>query len=143
MFEAQIAGIRHKIDVALKTTAGALIALAAVVIALGFFCAALFLWIQARYGAIEAALILGGVFVVLALIAFIAIAVVQRRKPPPRPPAAAATGRAPWWTDPAVLMAGLDVSRALGRRRGVTVGVLIAAFVIGALLPRAARRDQD
>ncbi len=141
MFEPQIAGIRHKIDVALKTTVGALIALAAVVIALAFFCAALFLWIQARYGAIEAALVLGGVFVVLALIAFIAIVVVQRRKPPPPPPAAAA--RPPLWTDPAMLMAALDVSRALGRRRGVAVGVLIAAFVIGAMLPRASRRNQD
>jgi hypothetical protein len=141
VFEPQIAGIRHKIDVALKTTVGALIALAAGVIALAFFCAALFLWVQARYGAIEAALVLGGLFVVLALIAFIAIVVVQRRKPPPPPPAAAA--RPPLWTDPAMLMAALDVSRALGRRRGVAVGVLIAAFVIGAMLPRASRRNQD
>jgi hypothetical protein len=142
VFEPQIAGIRHKIDVALKTTVGALIALTGIVVALGFFSAALFLWIEARYGAIEAALILGGAYVALALIALIAIAVVQRRKPPLPPPAAATTARAPWWTNPAVLMAGLDVSRALGRRRGVTVGVLLAAFVIGALLPRASRRDK-
>ena len=142
MFEGQIAGIRHKLDVALKTTAGALVALTAVVVAVAFFSAALFLWIEARYGAVEAALILGGAYVALALIAFIAVVVVQRRKPPPPPPRAAAA-RPPWWTDPAVLMAGLDVSRALGRRRGVAVGVLIAAFVIGAMLPRVPRQDQD
>jgi len=141
VFEGQIAGIRHKVDIALKTTGGALVALAAVVVAVGFFSAALFLWIEVRYGAIEAALILGGAYVVVALIALVAIIAVQRRKPPPPPPAAAA--RPPWWTDPAILMAGLDVSRALGRRRGVAVGVLIAAFVIGAMLPRAPRHDQD
>jgi len=138
VFEGQIAGIRHKFDLALKTTAGALVAFAAAVIALGFFCAAGFLWIEERRGAIEATLILGGAFVVLALIALVAIVVVQRRKPPPPRPAAR-----PLWADPAMLAAALDVSRALGRRRGVAVGVVIAAFVIGALLPRTPRRDED
>jgi len=47
------------------------------------------------------------------------------------------------WADPALLAAALDASRALGRRRGTAVGVLIAAFVIGALLPRAPRRRED
>ena len=138
MFEGPIAGVRHKIDVALKTTAGALVALAAVVIALGFFCAAAFLWIEVRYGAVEAALILGGAFVVIALIALVAVVLVQRRKPPPPPPSAR-----PLWTDPALLAAALDVGRTLGRRRGVAVGVLIAAFVIGAVLPRMPRRPEE
>ena len=138
MFEGPIAVARHKVDVALKTTIGGLIALAAAVVALGFFCAAAFLWLELHYGTIAAALVLGGAFVVIAAIAGIAIVVVQRRKPPPPPPPAAR----PLWADPAVLGAALDAGRVLGRRRGVAVGVLIAAFVIGALLPRMPRREE-
>jgi len=63
---------------------------------------------------------------------------VQRRKPPPPPPAA----RKPWWTDPALMATALDAGRGLGRRRGVAVTMLIAAFAIGALLPRMPRRPQ-
>jgi hypothetical protein len=142
VLEGPIAIVKHKVDVALKTAIGGLIALTAIVVALGFFCAAAFLWIETRYGVIEAALILAGAFVVIAVIALIAVAVVQRRKPPPSPPAA----RKPWWTDPALAAAALDAGRGLGRRRGVAVTMVIAAFAIGALLPWMPRRppkDRD
>ncbi len=69
VFDGLIADIEHKIDRALKTTAFGVAAIAAALVAGGFFCAASFLWIQQGYGAIIACLALGSAFVVLAVIA--------------------------------------------------------------------------
>ncbi len=135
MSEGSIASVRHKIDIAWKSAAGGLAALIAALVAVGFFSAAAFLWIDARDGAIAASLVLGGAFVALALTALLAVVLLHRRKPPP-------AALPPWWSDPALLAVALDASRALGRRR-TSVAVLAAAFVIGVLLnrPRTNRAD--
>ena len=137
MFDAPIANFKHKIDLALKSTVGGMIAAAAALAALGFFCAALFLWLDARYGAITAALVLGGIFTLLALIAILVVVIMRRMQPPPPPPRKSA-----WWADPALLAAALEVSRTLGRKR-VTTAVLVGAFVLGILLNRPPRKPDD
>jgi hypothetical protein len=136
VFDAPIANLKHKIDLALKSTVGGIVALAAVLIALGFFCAALFMWLEERYGAITAALVLGGIFVFIALVAVIVILIMRHRAPPPPPPRKTA-----WWADPALLATALDVTKTLGRRR-ITTAVLVGAFVLGILLNRAPRNDE-
>jgi fatty acid desaturase len=136
VFDAPIASLKHKLKVAVKSTVGGLVACAAVVIALGFFCAAAFMWLADHYGALTAALVMGAAFTVVALIAVIVILIVQHRKPPP-PPA-----RKPaWWADPALLATVLDVSRTLGRRRLATAA-LVSAFVFGMML-RPPRKGED
>ena len=135
MLDASIANFKHKIDVALKSTIGGIVALAAVVIAVGFFCAALFMWLDEHYGAITAALILGGIFGFLALVALIVVLIVRHQAPPPPPPRKGA-----WWADPVLLATALDLSKALGRKR-ITVAVLAGAFVLGVLLNRPPRND--
>jgi NADH:ubiquinone oxidoreductase subunit 5 (subunit L)/multisubunit Na+/H+ antiporter MnhA subunit len=131
-----IARLRHKIDLTLKTTACGALALAAVLVALGFFCAAAFVWIAQEHGTIAAALVLGGAFVVLALIAVLVAVVVRRRNPPPPPGPMNA-----WWADPALVATALEVARTLGRRR-MTSAVLVGAFLVGVLLHRPSRKSE-
>ena len=126
-----IAHLKYKIDLTLKMTVCGAVALGAVLVALGFFCAAAFMRIAQDYGAIVAALALGAAFVVVALVAVLVAVVLQRRKPPPAPPAA-------WWNDPALLATALDVTRMLGSRR-MTSTVLVGAFLVGFLLKRPPR----
>ena len=134
MFDGPIASFKHKIDLALKSTIGGVAAMAAALVAAGFFCAAAFLWLAQNYGAITASLVLGGVFLLLSLIALLVV-LLLRRKPPPPPPKSA------WWADPALLAAALDVSRVLGRRRVVSAAV-VGAFIVGILLNRPPRKPE-
>ena len=137
MFDASIANLKHRIDLALKSTIGGVVAVAAALIAMAFFCAAAFLWLDERYGAITASLAFGGAFTFFALIAVIVVMIMRRRSPPPPPPRKAA-----WWADPVLLSTVLDVTRGLGRRR-VATAALVGAFVLGILLNRAPRKGED
>jgi amino acid transporter len=134
VFDGLIANLKHNIDLAVKTTLCGVLALVACVVALAFLCAAAFMWIAQSHGAIAAALVLAGAFMVLALIAVLVAWILHRRKPPPPPRRQRA-----WWADPALLAAALDVSRVLGRRR-VGLAVLAGAFVLGILLNRPPRK---
>lgn len=136
MFDGPIASLRHKIDLALKTTAGGAVALAAAFVAIGFFCAAGFMWLEQRYGAIAAALILGGAFLFLSLVAVLVVVLLRRKLPPP------AAHHKAWWTDPALLATALDIGQVLGRRR-VASAVVVSAFVIGMLLNRPPRKPEQ
>ena len=136
MFEGPIASLRHKLDIALKSTVGVVVAMAAAVVALGFFSAALFMWLERLYGPIAAASIVGGIFLFVALVAVLIIVLVQR-KPPPPPPRQKA-----WWSDPALLAAALDIGRTLGPRRAATA-VLIGAFLIGMMINRPPRKPEE
>jgi hypothetical protein len=129
VFDGLIADIKHKIDLAWKTTAFGVAAIAAALVAGGFFFAASFMWIRQAYGAIIACLALGGAFVVLAVIALIVLISLRRRVPPPR-------AQAEWWNDPAILATALEIRRALGGRR-MTSMALVSAFVVGLLLSRS------
>jgi hypothetical protein len=135
VFDGPIASLKHKIDIALKSTVGGIVALAAAVVALGFFCAAAFMWLEQRLDPIAAALILGGVFLALALAAALTVVLVQRKPPPPPPPHKA------WWSDPALLATALDIGRTLGPRRAATA-VLIGAFLIGMMINRPPRKPE-
>ena len=133
MFDGPIASIRHKVDLALKSTVGGVVALITALVAIGFFCAAAFMWLGQRLDPIAAALIIGGFFLLLALIAVLAVVLVQRKPPPPPPPRQKSL-----WSDPALLATALDIGRTLGPRRAATA-VLIGAFLIGMMINRPPR----
>jgi lysylphosphatidylglycerol synthetase-like protein (DUF2156 family) len=138
VFDAPIASLKHKLDVAIKSTVGLVVALAAALVSVGFFCAAAFIWLDGRYGALTAALVLGGVFTFIALIAVIVVLIMRHTRPPPPPP----RRKAAWWADPALLATALDVSRVLGRKR-VAVAVLLSAVVFGAMLGPSRKREDE
>jgi hypothetical protein len=137
VFEAPIANLKHKLDLALKSTIGGVVAGAAALVALGFFCGAAYMWLARRYDSITAALVMGGAFTCIALIAVIVILVLNHRKPPPPP-----SRKTPLWADPALLATALDITRVLGRKR-LTVAVLVGAFAIGVLLQKTSRKRED
>jgi hypothetical protein len=137
VFDAPIANFKHKLDLALKSTIGGVVAGACALVALGFFCAALFMWLSDRYGAIVSALLLGAAFAIIALIAVIVVLVLRRNSPPPPPPR-----KAPLWADPALLATALDLTRVLGRKR-LTVAVLVGAFAVGILLQKTSGKRDD
>ena len=137
MFEGPIASLKHKVDIALKSTVGGIVAMAAGVVALGFFCAAGFMWLEQKLDPISAALIIGGVFLALALIAVIVIMLLQHKAPPPPPPR-----QKSMWADPALLATALDIGRTLGPRRAATA-VLVGAFLIGMMINRPPRPPKE
>ena len=138
MFAHPIARLRHKIDLTVKTTACGLVVLIAVLVTLGFLCAALFLWFAQNYGAITASLVLAGIFAFVALMALLTAVLLRRHEPPPPPPPSGAAGL---FNDPMMLAAAIDVVRTFGRGR-TTAAVLVSAFLGGLLLSRSTRKPE-
>lgn len=134
MLAQPIARLKHKIDLTVKTTVCGLAVLMAALVAVGFLCAALFLWLAQNYGAITASLVLAGIFAFVALMALLTAVLIRRHQPPPPPPSA--TGL---FGDPAMLAAAIDVVRTFGRGR-TTAAVLVSAFLGGLLLSRSTRK---
>jgi hypothetical protein len=99
-------------------------------VTLGFFIFAAFIALADRYGPLTAALALGGLFLLITIIALICCLSSQRRTVAAAKLALAARSHAPW-LDPKLLGAGLQVGRAIGWRRLVplaAVGVLAAGL---------------
>jgi hypothetical protein len=102
----------------------------AAAVALFFFSLAAFDLISQRYNAIVASMILGGVYLILALAALIwARSVSQREEASQNAP----VGAAQLLQDPVVISTGLEILKALGSRRAtpfaalLLVGVLVAS----------------
>jgi hypothetical protein len=97
--------------------------------AVAFFVAALFVWVEARFGTLASRLMFGGGFALLAVMAAIGLMVLRRRRLAPLNVAAAMP-----WNDPTMQM-GLHAAKILGGRRAGAVG-LIGAFLVGLILSR-------
>jgi O-antigen/teichoic acid export membrane protein len=109
-----------------------LIALLSLVIAVGFLCAAAFVWLASRYDAVMAGLILAGVFLLIAILS-VAAAHFTRRRNMERARLELAVRNQQSWLDPKYLSFGLEIGRAVGWRR---IGMLAAAAVFAAGLGR-------
>ena len=132
LFQGIAAHVKARIDVALKSTACWIIAVIALAIAAAFFCAAGFVVLAARLGAIEACLVFGAAFVVVALAAAIVLVLLKRRAARTRASVAHAL-------DPQALAVGAEIYRLLGGRRAASMG-LLGAFIVGVLLSRSVPR---
>jgi hypothetical protein len=129
VFDVLLTHVKAKALRTAQSTAFAVVAGICGVTALVFFLGALFVWLELRFSTIEACLMFGGGFVVLAGIAVIGL-MITRRRPNPSLNVAAALP----WNDPALMM-GIQAAKSLGGRRAGAVG-LIGAFVIGIILSR-------
>ena len=105
-----------------------LIAAASLAMAVGFLCAAAFVWLAGRYDPLTASLILGAVFLTIAIIAAIAGWVARLRTIERAQRALAARSHA-GWLDPKFLAIGIEIGRTLGWRRIITLAAagLLAA----------------
>src|SRR6202158_13879 len=103
----------------------AVAALAAVV----FLVIAAFIWLTDRYDALTAGLVLGGVFVAIAIIAIVACLVRHRRNMERARLQLAARNRNAAWLDPTLMAVGVEVGQAIGWGKLATLaaGGLLAA----------------
>jgi hypothetical protein len=104
------------------------IAAVAMVLTVGFLCAAAFVWLAGRYDPLTASLILAGVFLLIAVIAVVAGALARRRNIERARLELAARKAAAGWLDPRLLSVGLEIGRTIGWRRIISLaGVAIFA----------------
>jgi Na+-translocating ferredoxin:NAD+ oxidoreductase RnfE subunit len=96
----------------------AAIAVVAATVALVFLLIAAFVWLAARYDSLTAGLVLGGIFVVIALVAVIACLVTRRRNiERARLELAARNSASANWLDPKLLGVGFQIGQAIGWRK--------------------------
>jgi hypothetical protein len=107
-----------------------LVAAVALVATLVFLSVAGFVWLADHYGGLAAGLILGGSFLLVAIIALIVAALLRRRNIE-RARTELAAQRSANWIDPRWVTLGLEIGKTLGWRRIITlaaVGVLAAGL---------------
>lgn len=116
-----------QIETMAKTLIYGVIAACAGVVAFLFAVIAAFLWAQQRYDTIVAAGVAAGIFLLVAVIALISLAVAKNRAAKRKARAEKAAAAAPsWLSDPAMLLAAFQVARTIG------FGKVIPLVVAGA-----------
>jgi hypothetical protein len=129
--------VRH-IELTVKSKTGlnadvlvwALIVALAAATSLAFFIGAAFIGLADRYGPLTAALAIGGLFLLIAVVALVCCLTSQRRTIAGAKLELAARSHAPW-LDPKFVGVGMQIGRAVGWRRLVplaAVGVLAAGI---------------
>jgi hypothetical protein len=106
------------------------VAAVSLALALGFLCTAAFVWLASRFDAVTAGLVLGGVFLLVAVMAAVAGWIAQLRNMERARRELAARSHAGWF-DPKFLAVGIEVGRTLGWRRIMTlaaVGLMAAGL---------------
>jgi len=107
---------------------GGLAAVAFAALALGFFIFAIFIELAERYDPLTAALVLGGLFLLMTIIALVYCLLSRRRTAANAKLELAAH---PLWLDPKVVGVGLQIGRAVGWHRVLpltAVGLLSAGL---------------
>jgi hypothetical protein len=118
-----------------------LVAAVSLTLALAFFCVAAFVWLAGRYDPLTAGLILGGVFLALAIIAAIAGWMARQRNIGRARIELAARSNA-GWLDPKFLAIGIELGRTLGWRRLITLAAA-GLFAAGAAKEWFAAREKS
>src|SRR5262245_54151014 len=100
------------------------------VVAFGFLVLAAFIWLAERYSPLTAALILGGLFLLVTIVGLVSALIAHNRNIERARLELAARNHAQW-LDPRYLAVGMQVIRSIGWRRIVplvAVGVLAAGL---------------
>jgi Putative Actinobacterial Holin-X, holin superfamily III len=126
-----VGGISARVHATVRASMWGAVAGSTGVVGLLFLLIALFIWLSSQYDVLTACVVLGLLFVIVALAAALMFAQVRRR--PDAPTAErVANPAAPWWLEPWVLGSLLQVVRVAGARR--TSILLVAALASGFLL---------
>jgi hypothetical protein len=135
MFQRWIDDFKDSVGAALRLSSLAAAAAIALFIALGFLCAALFVFVLEKYGPVPACLAGAAIFLVVTLIAAICYAV---RRNQIRAEAERAAKAAPsMLADPMVVAAGLQIVRAIGVKRLIPI-IAVAGLALGVMASRSA-----
>jgi hypothetical protein len=135
VFDDLVLDLKTRVHTAAIAAVWGSIAVVSVVAVLFFLCLGTFVWISQHYGWVAASFVLGGFFLIAAVISSFAFIVVRRGDNPPTSPVPTAQ-RAQWWLDPAVLTMGLQLGRSIGARRLIPV-LLVGALGAGWIMSRS------
>jgi predicted lysophospholipase L1 biosynthesis ABC-type transport system permease subunit len=111
----------------------AIIATMAAMVAIVFFLIAAFIWLADRYDAVIAGVVMGCVFLVVALVALVVCLLIRRGNMERARLELAARSSNANWLDPKVMAMGFQVAQAIGWRR---LASLAAVAVLAAGLTR-------
>jgi hypothetical protein len=140
MLQRVVDDVKAQTSNALQLTSLAFGMAVALLITIGFLCAALFVYLLQHYGAVQACLACAGIFFVLALIAA-AVYAARKRAMKARAEEMARAARQSMLTDPTVLMTGLQIARTLGMRRVLPI-LAIGGLALGLMASRGAATDE-
>jgi hypothetical protein len=128
MFQNKIDEFRASLQASVRVSVVALAIAATAFVALCFLCAAGFLYLLDRYGAINACLAFFCIFLTIVIVLLIWYAVLKRRARKPKVAAKSAIQTA--IADPMVIAAGLQIVRAIGVKRLIPI-VAIGGVLVG------------
>ena len=136
MLQRWIDDFKRSIATALRLSSLAAAAAIALFMALGFLCAALFVFVLEHYGPVQACLAGAAIFLAVTLVA--AICYVVRRSQIRAEAERAAKSAAPsMLSDPMVVAAGLQIVRAIGVKRLIPI-IGVAGLALGLMASRGA-----
>ncbi|GEM_PF-834033 len=130
--------VKEQINSIIQTAIFGAIAAAAGVAAFLLLVIAAFLWTQQHYDAIVASGVLGGAFLLIAVIALVTLAFLRRRAERHREHEEAEAAKAPaWLADPALILAAIQLARTIGFGRVIPLAIAgLAAFGLASAKPR-------
>jgi hypothetical protein len=123
--------VREEINAIVRTTIYGMIAAAAGTVAFLFAVVAAFLWFQQHYDSIIACLVVGGMFLCVAVIALVSLAIARRRaaRRKAREEEQAAKATPSWLADPAMVLTAIQIARTIGLGKIIPLAVAgLAAF---------------
>ena len=140
MFQRMIDDFRISTGTALRQTSLAAIAVIALFITTAFLCAAAFIAVLNRYGPVEACFAGAAIFFVVTLLAA-GTYLLRKRQIEARAAARAKAAASSMLADPALLVTGIQIVRALGVKRLVPI-LAIGGLALGLMANRSQPGDQ-
>jgi len=140
MLQRFIDELRVSTGTALRQTSLAAIAAACLFITTAFLCAAAFIAVLHRYGPVEACFAGAAIFFVVTLIAA-GTYMVRKRQIEARAAARAKAAANSLLADPAMLVTGLQIVRALGMKRLLPI-LAVGGLALGLMAGRSHAGDQ-
>jgi hypothetical protein len=140
MFQRMIDDFRVSTGTALRQTSLAAMAAIALFITTAFLCAAAFIAVLNRYGPVEACFAGAAIFFVVTLIAA-GTYLLRKRQIEARAAARAKAAASSLLADPALLVTGIQIVRALGVKRLVPI-LAIGGLALGLMASRSPAGDQ-
>jgi hypothetical protein len=140
MFGRMIDDFKESTGIALRLTSLAMATAVTLFIAIGFLCAAAFVYVLQNYGLIEACLTGAGVFTIVALITAICY-IVRKNTVKERAKETAKSAMHSALADPMVVAAGLQIIRTIGIKRLVPI-LAVGGLALGFLASRNTQADE-
>ncbi|CAN5218904.1 hypothetical protein BH10PSE10_BH10PSE10_05340 [soil metagenome] len=145
MFQKFIDDFRQSTGNAMHLTSLAIVVGVLLFITTGFLCAAAFIFVQEKYGLLQACFAGAGVFFIAALFATICYVVRKRQIAQERAKAAAEASKSTMQaalSDPMVLAAGIQIIRTIGLKRIIPL-VAVAGIAFGLMASRRSAEAAD